>query len=105
MPLILLAGAILSGIPAVKIIKDPFQIPVKDILDKPNYQDKVGFIGNFEKDFARIVSVATRRHLGWRPQKLVIFIDDPGSLRAAQGLPILSKASTFSLIATGVFLC
>ncbi len=76
MPLILLVGAILSGIPAVKIIKDPFQISVKDILDKPNYKDKVGFIGTFEKDFSRIVSVATRTHLGWKPQKLVIFIDD-----------------------------
>lgn len=94
-PLILLAGAILSSIPAVKIIKDPFQIPVKDILDKPNYKDKVGFIGDFEKDFARIVSVATRRHFGWKPQKLVIFIDDLDRCEPPKAADIIEGINLF----------
>ncbi len=94
-PLILLVGAILSGIPAVKIIKDPFQIPVKDILDKPNYKDKVGFIGDFEKDFARIVSVATRRQFGWKPQKLVIFIDDLDRCEPPKAADIIEGINLF----------
>lgn len=95
MPLILLAGAILSGIPAVNIIKDPFQIHVKDIFDKPNYKDKVGFIGNFEKDFSRIVSLVTRRHFGWKPQKLVIFIDDLDRCEPPKAADIIEGINLF----------
>jgi hypothetical protein len=95
MPLILFAGAIFSGIPAVKIIKDPFQISVKDILDKPNYKDKVGFIGEFDKDFARIVSVATRRQFGWKPRKLVIFIDDLDRCEPPKAADIIEGINLF----------
>lgn len=74
---LLVAGGLLTAaIQAGKIVKDPFQLSVNDFLRKPDYAAKVGFLGVFEADFAHIVAVATRRHAGWKPQKLVIFIDD-----------------------------
>ena len=74
---LLVAGGLLTAaIQAGKIVKDPFQLSVNDFLRKPDYAAKVGFLGAFEADFAQIVAVATRRHPGWKPQKLVIFIDD-----------------------------
>ncbi|MFL5801618.1 MAG: P-loop NTPase fold protein [Roseiflexaceae bacterium] len=74
---LLLGGALITGIIQIaKIVKDPFQLSVNDLLRKPDYEAKIGFLGAFEADFAHIVAVATRRHLGWKPQKLVIFIDD-----------------------------
>jgi KAP family P-loop domain len=95
MPLILFAGAILSGLPAVKIIKDPFQITTQDIFDKPNYKDKVGFIGDFQNDFNRIVSVATRRQIGWKPRKLVIFIDDLDRCEPPKAADIIEGINLF----------
>lgn len=40
------------------IFKDPFQLPTIKVFDKPNYRERVGFLTEFEKDFARIIDLA-----------------------------------------------
>jgi hypothetical protein len=61
---------------AWKEIENPFRLPVEELIDQPDYKEKVGFIGTFEEDFGRIVEVAIRRSFFWQPRKLVFFIDD-----------------------------
>ncbi len=63
--LLLGAGIAVSAlIQILKIARDPFQLQMKNVFDKPNYKDKIGFLGSFQEDFARIVSLATEPHLG-----------------------------------------
>jgi hypothetical protein len=93
---LLVIGFILSGFPqAINIIKDPFQIPLKKVFDKPNYKEKVGFIGDFQEDFSRIVSIITHRTFGWMPQKLVIFIDDLDRCKSAKAVDIIEGINVF----------
>jgi hypothetical protein len=80
---------------AYKIVKDPFQIPVDKLLEKPNYADKIGFIGSFERDFERIVSVATKPIFGKKSQKLVIFIDDLDRCEPPKAADIIESINLF----------
>ncbi|MBP1703255.1 MAG: peptidase family protein [Chloroflexi bacterium] len=74
---LLLLGALVAAFLNVsKILKDPFQLNLKELTRAPDYQGKIGFIGQFQEDFRHIVAQATRPRLGWRQRKLVIFIDD-----------------------------
>jgi hypothetical protein len=74
---LLLLGAVVVGyINVSKILKDPFQINIKELTRAPDYQGKIGFIGQFQADFKLIVEQATRPRFGWRQSKLIIFIDD-----------------------------
>jgi hypothetical protein len=50
----------------------PFDLKIGDYIRKPDYSEKIGFLGQFETDFKRVVDVVTAH--GDRP--LVIFIDD-----------------------------
>jgi KAP family P-loop domain/TIR domain len=94
--LLVWAGFIVTSfIQILKIAKDPFQIRVKDIFDKPNYKDKVGFLGDFESDFSRIVSLTTRSHFGWKQQKLVIFIDDLDRCDPPKAVDIIEGINLF----------
>lgn len=71
------AGAIVSGILTVRgLFKDPFQIAVDKVFNRPNYKEKVGFLTRFENDFARIVELSTSNGFGWKRSKLIIFVDD-----------------------------
>lgn len=89
-------GAGLSGVMQItNIIKDPFQIPVKRLFDKPDYKEKVGFIGSFERDFSFIVSVITRTTLGWKPRKLVIFIDDLDRCKLPKAVDVIEGINLF----------
>ena len=73
-----------------KITKDPFKIETKNLLDSPNYKDKVGFIARFEEDFKRIVDIVTNPVSNvWQPQKLVIFIDDLDRCKPLQAAGII----------------
>jgi hypothetical protein len=94
--LLIWMGFIVSSfIQVLKIAKDPFQLQIKNVLDKPNYKDKVGFIGSFETDFSRIVSLATQPYFGWKRQKLIIFIDDLDRCQAPKAVDIIEAINLF----------
>jgi hypothetical protein len=94
--LLLGAGIAVSAlIQILKIARDPFQLQMKDVFDKPNYKDKIGFLGSFQEDFARIVSLATEPHLGWQPRKLVIFIDDLDRCEPPKAADIIEGINLF----------
>jgi hypothetical protein len=94
--LLLWAGILVSAwIQVLKVARDPFQIEVKNVFDKPNYKDKVGFIGSFDKDFSRIVSLITRPRLGRKATKLVIFIDDLDRCEAPKAADIIEGINLF----------
>lgn len=89
-------GAVISGLLQVNsIVSNPFQIPIKQIFDRPNYEEKVGFISGFEADFAHIVSVITRPRLGWKARKLVIFIDDLDRCKPPKAVDIIEAINLF----------
>lgn len=89
-------GIIISAwIPILNIAKDPFHIDVQKAFDKPNYKDKVGFIGNFAEDFSQIVALITRPRLGWKARKLVIFIDDLDRCQAPKAADIVEGINLF----------
>lgn len=93
---LLWAGVIISGILAVSsIFKDPFQIPLDKVFDRPNYKDKVKFLSHFEKDFARIVRAATKNGFGWKRSKLVIFIDDLDRCEPPKSADIVEAVNLF----------
>ena len=71
------------------------ELPVEELIESPDYKKKVGFLGTFEEDFARIVEVATRRSPFWRPRKLVIFIDDLDRCSPAQAASIIEAVNLF----------
>jgi hypothetical protein len=90
------AGFVISGILAVSsIFKDPFQIPLDKVFDRPNYKDKVKFLSHFEKDFARIVRAATKNGFGWKRSKLVIFIDDLDRCEPPKSADIVEAVNLF----------
>ncbi|MCB9452916.1 MAG: TIR domain-containing protein [Anaerolineaceae bacterium] len=49
-----------------------FDLNIAQYIKQPNYGDRIGFLGEFDNDFRRIVRAVTRK--GQNP--LVIFIDD-----------------------------
>jgi hypothetical protein len=74
----------------------PFKIPIKTIIETPNYQEKIGYISQFSQDFKRIVEVATRSSSpAWETQKLVIFIDDLDRCRPLQAAAVIEAISLF----------
>lgn len=93
---LLVAGAFISGLLSVwSIFKDPFQIPLDKVFDRPNYKDKVKFLSHFEKDFARIVRAATKNGFGWKRSKLVIFIDDLDRCEPPKSADIVEAVNLF----------
>jgi len=93
---LLWAGFVISGIIAVgSIFKDPFQISLDKVFDRPNYKDKVKFLTHFEKDFARIVRTATKNGFGWKRSKLVIFIDDLDRCEPPKSADIVEAVNLF----------
>jgi hypothetical protein len=80
---------------AWKAIEDPFNLPITDVMDKPNYREKIGFLGAFEEDFGRIVNIVIRRSVCWQPRKLVIFIDDLDRCSPAQAASIIEAINLF----------
>lgn len=93
---LLWAGFVISGILSISsIFKDPFQIPLDKVFDRPNYKDKVKFLSHFEKDFARIVRAATKNGFGWKRSKLVIFIDDLDRCEPPKSADIVEAVNLF----------
>jgi hypothetical protein len=93
---LLWGGLILSGILKVSdLFKDPFQISLEKVFDCPSYEDKVKFLTRFEKDFARIVRAATKNGFGWKPSKLVIFIDDLDRCEPPKSADIVEAVNLF----------
>jgi hypothetical protein len=80
---------------ALKAIQDPFKLPIEELVDRPNYKERVGFIGTFEEDFGRIVEVAIRRSIFWQPRKLIIFIDDLDRCSPVQAAGIVEAINLF----------
>lgn len=78
-----------------KEVENPFHLPIKELIDAPAYEEKVGFIGAFEEDFGRIVEVAIRRSFFWRPRKLVVFIDDLDRCSPLQAASIIEAINLF----------
>lgn len=93
---LLWTGALISGILSIlSIFRDPFQIPLDKVFDRPNYKDKVKFLAHFENDFARIVRAATRNGFGWKRSKLVIFIDDLDRCEPPKSADIVEAVNLF----------
>lgn len=80
---------------ALKAIQDPFKLPIEELVDRPNYEERIGFIGTFEDDFRRIVEVAIRRSIFWQPRKLIIFIDDLDRCSPVQAAGIVEAINLF----------
>jgi len=94
--LIFFIGALVWGFKQYSsILRNPFQISAKSLVDKPNYEEKIGFIGSFQKDFEAIVSIATRPLIGWKPAKLVIFIDDLDRCKPPKAADIILAINQF----------
>lgn len=93
---LLWAGGILSGILTVSsIFKDPFQISVDKVFDRPNYKEKVGFLTRFEHDFAKVIELATSNGFGWKKSKLIIFIDDLDRCEPPKSADIVEAINLF----------
>jgi hypothetical protein len=60
------------GNDARRRLAGPFDLKITEYIHKPNYRKRIGFLGEFEKDFAWIVEAVTDD--GERP--LVVLIDD-----------------------------
>jgi hypothetical protein len=80
---------------AAKAIKDPFKLPLDELVSQPDYKGKIGFIGSFEADFGRIVEVAIRRSIFWQPRKLIVFIDDLDRCSPIQAAGIVEAINLF----------
>ena len=90
------AGALITGSLTVSsVFKDPFQIPVDKVFDRPNYKEKVGFLTRFEKDFSRIVDLATHNGFGWKKSKLIIFVDDLDRCEPPKAADIVEAVNLF----------
>jgi len=50
----------------------PFDLKLAEYVRKPNYEERIGFLAQFEEDFKRVINVVTEDG-GW---PLVVFIDD-----------------------------
>ena len=93
---VLWTGAVISGFLSVaSIFNDPFQVSLDKVFDRPNYKDKVKFLSQFEKDFARIVRAATNNGFGWKRSKLVIFIDDLDRCEPPKSADIVEAVNLF----------
>lgn len=76
--------------------KNLFRFPVTTILEKPNYEDKMGFIKNFNADFSNIVLAATKPLLpGYKSRKLIIFIDDLDRCKPSKVADIIEAVNLF----------
>ena len=68
----LLAAVYTAGKEAYDKIAGSFDLKIEQYMHEPKYQERVGFLAEFDKDFRRIVNVVTEK--GKWP--LVVFIDD-----------------------------
>jgi tetratricopeptide (TPR) repeat protein len=88
-------GALISGMVSIsRIIKNPFDISAKDFYNKPNYDEKVGFLSNFEEDFSRVVSIVTKSWMN-KNKKLIIFIDDLDRCEPPKAADIIQAINQF----------
>lgn len=60
------------GQQAYQHITGPFNLKISQYVAQPNYSERIGFLGNFEEDFRRVVRAVT----ALRRPPLVVFIDD-----------------------------
>lgn len=89
-------GGILSGILTVSsLFKDPFQIPADKVFNRPNYRDKIGFLTQFEQDFANIVDLVIDNGFGWKKSKLIIFVDDLDRCEPPKAADIVEAVNLF----------
>jgi hypothetical protein len=65
-----------------KRISNPFRLSIAEYINKPNYEERAGFLSQFEADFKLVIASVTDN--GKKP--LVIFIDDLD--RAAPPKPV-----------------
>jgi hypothetical protein len=45
----------------LNIWNDPFDMRIGEYINAPNYESRVGFLGEFEEDFARVVEISTNK--------------------------------------------
>jgi hypothetical protein len=90
-----LMPALAAAWQAWKAIENPFHLPIAEFVEQPDYREKVGFVGAFAEDFARIVETAVRRSFFWRPRKLAVFIDDLDRCGPLQAAGIVEAINLF----------
>ncbi len=68
-----------------KKLTGPFNLKVSDYIRKPNYEERIGFIAQFEEDFRMVIETVTKK--GKWP--LIIFIDDLDRCAAPKPVEII----------------
>ncbi len=76
--------------------KNILNIPVSRVFEKPNYENKIGFIRNFNADFSNIVLGVTKSFSPvYKPRKLIIFIDDLDRCKPSKVVDIIESVNLF----------
>jgi hypothetical protein len=65
-------------------ITSPLNLKISDYVEEPNYEERVGFFDQFERDFELVIHAVTKS--GKKSLPLVVFIDDLD--RAASPKPV-----------------
>lgn len=92
---IIFISAVVYSLFIIKNIKsDPFQIPLKKVFDTSNYEERIGFIRDFQNNFSDIVSLVTKTSSQNGIKKLVIFIDDLDRCKPPKSVEIIEAIST-----------
>jgi GH25 family lysozyme M1 (1,4-beta-N-acetylmuramidase) len=60
-----------AGKEAYETLSGPFDLKIADYIREPNYQERVGFLGEFEADYERVIAAITDE-----THPLIVFIDD-----------------------------
>lgn len=61
-----------AGKQVFESLTGPFDLKISEYVREPDYQERIGFLGQLEEDFKRVINVVTQK--GKWP--LVVFIDD-----------------------------
>jgi peptidoglycan hydrolase-like protein with peptidoglycan-binding domain len=83
------------GVKFASILEDPFSLSFEKYVKSPDYKQKIGFIGEFEADFKRIVNIVTRPVWGWKSRKLIIFIDDLDRCEPPKSADVIEAINVF----------
>jgi len=93
--LILTGGSVIAAITVGqqiwKYVNEFFVLKLNDYMKRPNYGDRIGFIAEFEEDFAKITNVITQN--GSKP--LIVFIDDLDRCSPGRAVEVIEAINLF----------
>lgn len=93
--LILTGGSVIAAITVGqqiwKYVNEFFVLKLNDYMKRPNYGDRIGYIAEFEEDFAKITNVITQN--GSKP--LIVFIDDLDRCSPGRAVEVIEAINLF----------